>query len=80
MLLKERDETPVRTREIREPYKVLCNRYDPVSTRAVQESLAELETLGIISSTETNRGKSGGKFKELELKQPRSSEGRTQRG
>ncbi|MFC6764042.1 orc1/cdc6 family replication initiation protein [Natrinema soli] len=74
-LLEERGETPVRTREIREPYEVLCDRegYDPVSTRAVREYLAELETLGIISSTETNRGKSGGKFKEHELEQPISS-------
>jgi Cdc6-like AAA superfamily ATPase len=37
------------------------------------EYLAELETLGIISSTQINRGKSGGKYKKHKLDQPVSS-------
>lgn len=74
-ILEERGETPVRTREIREPYEMLCDRegYNPVSDRAVREYLAELETLGIISSTQINRGKGGGKFKEHSLDQSVSS-------
>lgn len=70
-VLEERNETPVRTRDLREPYEQLCNQQavEPVSDRAVREYLAELETLGIISSTEINRGKGGGKFKKHELNQ-----------
>ncbi|MFA9418347.1 orc1/cdc6 family replication initiation protein [Natrinema sp. HArc-T2] len=74
-LLQEQGKTPSRTREIREPYEMLCEREgnDPVSDRAVREYLAELETLGIIKSAEINRGKSGGKFKKHELNQSTSS-------
>ena len=74
-ILEEEEKTPVRTREIREPYEVLCSSEgsDPVSDRAVREYLAELETLGIISSTQINRGKGGGKYKEHELDQSISS-------
>ncbi|EMA33195.1 orc1/cdc6 family replication initiation protein [Halobiforma nitratireducens] len=74
-LLEERGETPARTREIRDPYEELCTQRatDPVSDRAVREYLAELETLGITNSTQHNRGKSGGKYKEHELNQSLSS-------
>jgi archaeal cell division control protein 6 len=74
-ILEEQEETPVRTRDIREPYEVLCDREgsDPVSDRAVREYLAELETLGIISSVQINRGKGGGKYKEHKLDQSISS-------
>lgn len=74
-ILEEEEKTPVRTRDIREPYEVLCDSEgsNPVSDRAVREYLAELETLGIISSTQINRGKGGGKYKEHELDQSISS-------
>lgn len=74
-MLEEQGETPARTRDIREPYEILCEREgnDPVSDRAVREYLAELETLGIVSSTQINRGKSGGKYKKHELDQSVSS-------
>ncbi len=74
-ILEEQGDTPVRTREIREPYEILCEKEgtDPVSDRAVREYLAELETLGITSSTQINRGKGGGKFKEHTLDQSASS-------
>lgn len=74
-ILEEQGDIPARTRDIRETYEMLCDREgsDPVSNRAVREYLAELETLGIISSTQINRGKSGGKFKKHELNQSVSS-------
>ncbi|QFU82931.1 orc1/cdc6 family replication initiation protein [Natronorubrum aibiense] len=74
-ILEERGQTPARTRDVREPYEMLCEREgnDPVSDRAVREYLAELETLGIISSTQVNRGKGGGKYKQHELDQSVSS-------
>ncbi len=74
-ILEEEEKTPVRTRDIREPYEILCDSEgsNPVSDRAVREYLAELETLGIISSTQINRGKGGGKYKEHELDQSISS-------
>ena len=74
-ILEEQGETPARTRKIRDPYEMLCEREgsDPISDRAVREYLAELETLGIISSTQINRGKSGGKYKQHELDQSVSS-------
>ncbi|MCU4744545.1 orc1/cdc6 family replication initiation protein [Halobacteria archaeon AArc-m2/3/4] len=74
-ILAEQGETPARTRDVREPYEVLCEREgtDPVSDRAVREYLAELETLGITSSTQVNRGKGGGKYKQHELDQSVSS-------
>ncbi|ELZ16083.1 cell division control protein 6 [Haloterrigena salina JCM 13891] len=74
-ILEEEGETPARTRDIRESYEKLCSRdgSDPISNRAVREYLAELETLGLISSTQINRGISGGKFKEHKLAQSVSS-------
>ena len=74
-ILEEQGDSPARTREIREPYETLCEREgsDPISDRAIREYLAELETLGIISSTQINRGKSGGKYKKHKLDQPVSS-------
>lgn len=74
-ILEEQGDSPARTREIRKPYETLCEREgsDPISDRAIREYLAELETLGIISSTQINRGKGGGKYKKHELDQPVSS-------
>lgn len=74
-ILEEQGDSPARTREIRAPYEMLCKREgsDPISDRAIREYLAELETLGIISSTQINRGKSGGKYKKHKLDQPVSS-------
>ncbi|ELY44418.1 orc1/cdc6 family replication initiation protein [Natronorubrum sulfidifaciens] len=74
-ILEEQGQTPARTRDVRDPYEMLCEREgnDPVSDRAVREYLAELETLGIISSTQVNRGKGGGKYKQHELDQSVSS-------
>ena len=74
-ILEEQGDSPVRTREIRQPYETLCEHEgsEPISDRAIREYLAELETLGIISSTQINRGKGGGKYKKHELDQPISS-------
>ncbi|KYH24163.1 ORC1-type DNA replication protein [Halalkalicoccus paucihalophilus] len=74
-ILEEQGDSPARTREIRAPYETLCEREgsDPISDRAIREYLAELETLGITSSTQINRGKSGGKYKKHKLDQPVSS-------
>jgi cell division control protein 6 len=41
----------------------------PVSERSVRDYLGELNQLGITSSTEYNRGKGGGKYKEHDLEQ-----------
>lgn len=74
-VLAERDQTPARTREVRPAYESVCSREgtDPISNRAIREYLSELETLGIVSSTERNRGKSGGKYKLHELAQSTES-------
>jgi cell division control protein 6 len=74
-LLAERDETPARTKDILAAYKQVAseNGMDPVSLRSVRDYLGELDQLGIISSTEFNRGKGGGKYKEHELEQSVSS-------
>lgn len=74
-ILAEQGKTPARTCDVREPYEMLCEREgsDPVSDRAVREYLAELETLGITSSTQVNRGKGRGKYKQHELDQSVSS-------
>lgn len=71
MRLEEQRETPVPTREIYDPYTKVCRQVgnEPVSDRAVREYLAELDTLGIIQSSEINHGKGGGKYKEHELNQ-----------
>lgn len=70
-LLAERGETPVRTKEILRVYENLASEEarEPVSERSVRDYLAELEQLGIISSTEHNQGMKGGKYKEHELAQ-----------
>jgi len=74
-VLAERDQTPARTRDVRPAYESVCSQEgtDPISNRAIREYLSELETLGIISSTEKNRGKSGGKYKLHELAQSTES-------
>jgi len=71
-LLHEDEQTPAKTKEVREIYKVVCDRQgmEPISTRSVREHLAELSQLGIISSTIENRGVEGGKFKKHSLDQP----------
>ncbi|WP_254274663.1 orc1/cdc6 family replication initiation protein [Haloarcula marina] len=74
-LLAEREQTPARTKDILEAYQHVATEegMDPVSERSVRDYLGELDQLGIISSTEYNRGKGGGKYKEHELEQSISS-------
>lgn len=74
-LLAERKETPARTKDILAAYQQVATDQgmDPVSERSVRDYLSELDQLGIISSTEYNRGKDGGKYKEHELEQSISS-------
>jgi cell division control protein 6 len=74
-LLAEEDETPARTKDVLAAYEQVAadNGMDPVSLRSVRDYLGELDQLGIISSTEFNRGKGGGKYKEHELEQSVSS-------
>lgn len=74
-LLAEQGETPARTKDILAAYEQVAteNGMDPVSLRSVRDYLGELDQLGIISSTEYNRGKGGGKYKEHELEQSISS-------
>lgn len=74
-VLGKRDETPARTKDVLKTYKQIVTEegLDPVSERSVRDYLRELEQLGIISSTEYNKGKGGGKFKEYELEQSISS-------
>ena len=64
-VLAEQEQTPARTRDVRPAYEEVCSQEgtDPISNRAVREYLSELETLGIVSSTERNKGKGGGKYK-----------------
>ena len=73
--LAEDDDTPARTRDILGAYQELAREegLDPVSERSVRDYLGELTQLGIVSSTEYNRGKGGGKYKEFELEQSISS-------
>jgi len=73
--LAEDDDTPARTRDILGAYQELARDegLDPVSERSVRDYLGELTQLGIVSSTEYNRGKGGGKYKEFELEQSISS-------
>ncbi|EMA05127.1 cell division control protein 6 [Haloarcula vallismortis] len=73
--LAEDGDTPARTRDILGAYQELAREegLDPVSERSVRDYLGELTQLGIVSSTEYNRGKGGGKYKEFELEQSISS-------
>ncbi|EMA23857.1 MULTISPECIES: orc1/cdc6 family replication initiation protein [Haloarcula] len=73
--LAKDDDTPARTRDILGAYQELARDegLDPVSERSVRDYLGELTQLGIVSSTEYNRGKGGGKYKEFELEQSISS-------
>ena len=70
-LLHERGETPARTRDVLEMYREVAHSegVSPVSERSVRDYLGELAQLGIASSAEHNRGKSGGKYKEHRLEQ-----------
>ncbi|MBX0325640.1 orc1/cdc6 family replication initiation protein [Halomicroarcula sp. F13] len=74
-LLAEQGETPARTKDILAAYEQVANEngMNPVSLRSVRDYLGELDQLGIISSTEYNRGKGGGKYKEHDLEQSISS-------
>lgn len=74
MMLEKDKEGPVRTRDVYELYRMQCKKEgdDPVSNRAVRDYLSDLETLGILSSNEVNRGLDGGAFKTYTLKQPES--------
>lgn len=71
-ILAREGETPVKTRRIYEMYEIVCREEacDTVSERSIRDYLSELNQLGIISSREINRGKSGGKYKQHELNQP----------
>lgn len=73
--LAQRGETPARTREIVRVYEQVVRQegMDPVSERSIRDYLGELSQLGIITSTEINRGKGGGKYKEYELDQSTSA-------
>jgi len=73
--LAQAGKTPARTRDIQGAYQELARKegMDPVSERSVRDYLGELTQLGIVSSTEINRGKGGGKYKEFELEQSISS-------
>ncbi|QIO25077.1 orc1/cdc6 family replication initiation protein [Haloarcula sp. JP-L23] len=73
--LAEDGDTPARTRDVVRAYEdvVRGEGLDPVSERSVRDYLGELDQLGIISSTEINKGKGGGKFKQYELEQSISS-------
>lgn len=73
--LAERNETPARTRDILSVYEQIARNegMDPISERSVRDYLGELAQLGVISSTEYNRGKSGGKYKKYALEQSISS-------
>lgn len=73
--LAEQDDTPARTKDILAAYQRIATNegMDPVSERSVRDYVSELEQLGIISSTEYNRGKGGGKYKEHDLEQSISS-------
>ena len=74
-ILAERGETPARTKDILAAYEQMAEQegMSPVSERSVRDYLGELEQLGIISSTEHNQGKGGGKYKEHDLAQSISS-------
>lgn len=74
-MLETKGETPVATRDLYESYTVVCDTEtpDPVSTRAIREYLSELETLGIVSSKDVNRGPGGGRYKMHKLDQPVSA-------
>ncbi|MFC7021155.1 MULTISPECIES: orc1/cdc6 family replication initiation protein [Haloarcula] len=69
--LAEQNETPARTKDILSAYQEIATEegMSPVSERSVRDYLGELNQLGITSSTEYNRGKSGGKYKEHDLEQ-----------
>jgi len=73
--LAETGETPARTRDVVGAYEQIVREegFDPVSERSVRDYLGELDQLGIISSTEINKGKGGGKFKHYELEQSLTS-------
>jgi len=69
--LAEDGDTPARTRDILGVYQQVARQegMDPVSERSVRDYLGELTQLGIVSSTEINRGKGGGKYKQFKLEQ-----------
>jgi len=69
--LAEEGDTPVRTKTVLETYEHIAGNHgvDPVSERSVRDYLSELDQLGIVSSTEYNHGKGGGKYKKHSLDQ-----------
>jgi cell division control protein 6 len=62
--LEQEGETPCRSRVVQRRYNRLCNEegMEPVSDRAIRDYLAELDSLGIISSSGNVEHNSGGKF------------------
>jgi cell division control protein 6 len=70
-VLAKRDEIPARTKDVLQTYQRIATEegLDPVSERSVRDYLRELEQLGIISATEYNKGKRGGKYKEYQFDQ-----------
>jgi cell division control protein 6 len=69
--LAEEGETPVRTKTVLQTYEQIARDrgVNPVSERSVRDYLSELDQLGIVSSTEYNHGKGGGKYKKHNLDQ-----------
>lgn len=69
--LAEDGDTPVRTKTVLDAYERIAADHgvNPVSERSVRDYLSELDQLGIVSSTEYNHGKGGGKYKKHSLDQ-----------
>ncbi|MUV57166.1 ORC complex protein Cdc6/Orc1 [Halogeometricum rufum] len=68
--LESEDETPSRSKEIRNVYETVAGHYayDPLtSLKSIQNHLGTLEMLGFLSKTEYNDGKRGGSYFVYEL-------------
>ncbi len=69
--LTAEDETPVRSREIYPRYQYICSLagHEKHTGRWLRDHLDELGMLGILSVTEQNKGRAGGKYLEYDLQQ-----------
>ncbi|MCL9813487.1 orc1/cdc6 family replication initiation protein [Natranaeroarchaeum aerophilus] len=68
--LEERDETPVRSKEIYDLYQDVAAECgdDPLTTlKSIQDHLSDLHMLGFLQRFERNEGLSGGQYYEYEL-------------